>query len=152
MPRPIDSLPVFLAHALAIEREAADRHAQLAAWFGTRGEQALAGLCGERAQAARSQCHMLARAAEGLELAIVRDGEYGWPRSRSGEAAPCPELITMALEAERRARRFLGWVARTTRERHVRALARELASEAASHVARLESAVSHRLPGEVPAP
>ena len=43
---PIDSIERFYAHAIALEREAAERYAEFAVHFADRGEEVLAGLCG----------------------------------------------------------------------------------------------------------
>src|SRR5438128_294216 len=51
MLRPVRTVEEFYAHALAIEREARDRYAELAAWFTGRGEEMLAGLCTTLAEA-----------------------------------------------------------------------------------------------------
>lgn len=161
MPRPIDSLSVFLAHALAIEHEAAERYGEFAASFAERGEPALAGICNELARAEREHYARLLRAAEGVELASLRAGEYCWIEAGVPEApsrdvfyriATPGQLLEVALEAEKRARRFFAWVARTTRDRTVRLMAREIATEEAQHVAWIEQAIAYRDPARVAEP
>ena len=155
MPRPIDSMSLFLAHALAIEREAAERYAEFGAWYAERGEEVLAGMCRELCAAEHSHYEALLRASQGVQLSPLRTGEYHWLEAGTPEApardaflriATPAQLLTVALEAERRARRFFGWVARTTRDKAVRAMAREMATEEARHVAWLERALAYRDP------
>jgi rubrerythrin len=161
MPRPIDSLSVFLTHALAIEHEATERYAEFAASFAERGEPTLAGICSELARAEGEHYARLVRAAEGVELAPLRAGEYCWIEAGVPEApardafyriATPAQLLQVALEAEKRARRFFAWVARTTRDRTVRLMAREIATEEAQHVAWIEKAIAYRDPAPVAEP
>lgn len=155
MPRPFDSLEQFYAHALAIEHEAAERYDEFAAWFDDRGEEVLAGLARNLAERERDHFHRLLADSRGLELAPVSAQRYHW--LEDGEAqAPAREmlfrvasprqLLAIALAAERNARRFFAWAARTARDPRVRLLAREMAHEEAEHVRWVLDAIEYQGP------
>lgn len=77
MPHALDSLEAFYACALAIEREAAERYREFAAYFAGRGEAMLAALCTMLARMEGEHYSQLARAAEGLALPSVDLAAYG---------------------------------------------------------------------------
>lgn len=141
--RPIETVEEFYAHALAIEREAAERYGEFATHFADRGEEVLSGLCGNLARFEREHYHHLIRACEGLTLPIVGSGEYRWVEGASPEAsarelfyrvAQPRQLLEIALDAELRAREFFVWVAKSARSNAVKELASIMAAEEAEHV------------------
>jgi rubrerythrin len=141
--RPIESVEEFYAHALAIEREAAERYGEFAAHFGDRGEDVLSGLCRNLARFEREHYHHLVRACEGLALPIVPASDYRWLDQASPEAparelfyriAQPRQLLEIALDAEVRARDFFVWVARSSASKGVRELASIMAAEEAEHI------------------
>jgi rubrerythrin len=143
MPRPIDTLELFYAHALAIEREAAERYEEFRAWFEDRGEEVLAGLCAGMAREERHHYERILRAARGRALPSIDASRYQWIDMASPEApahelvhrvATPRQLLEIALAGEVAARRFFRWVTRTSRDPGVRAAARSLAREEAGHV------------------
>jgi rubrerythrin len=155
MPRPIDSLELFYAHALAIEHEAVDRYEEFRAWFQDRGEDTLAGLCANMAREEREHYAKLLRASHGLALSPIDASRYQWI-DRASPEAPARELfyrvtnprqlLEVALAGEIAARRFFRWVTRTSRDPAVRAAARSLAHEEAAHVRWVMDALQYRDP------
>lgn len=102
-------------HAIAIEREAADRYAELASAAAAQGD----------AGAAR----VFARLAR-------LEADHSWPLPHDpGISAHDAALV--ALQAERRARAFFEHVMRTTQEEALRALAREMVTEESERIAEL---------------
>ena len=143
----------FLAHALAIEREAAERYSELEAWFRKRGEEVLAGLCGNLAEAEGAHYRELQRRSRGHELPAIDASEYRWGAGESPEApsrallrrAKRPEdVMRLALAAERNAAAFFEWVAVTSPDARVRELALDLAAEEESHVRWVREALEYR--------
>ncbi len=145
MLEPIGSVEEFYAHALAIEREAARCYREFQAHFADRGEEVLAGLCGNLAHFEQDHYDLLARQAKSLALDLpeLPAGRYRWLESGPPESADCRlvfevatprQLLEIALKAERGARRFFEWVANTTADGRVHELADEMAREEAEHV------------------
>ena len=75
---PIDSIERFYAHAIALEREAAERYAEFATYFADRGEEVLAGLCCNLASMERDHLEALLRASRKLHLPIMDTRNYEW--------------------------------------------------------------------------
>lgn len=153
MPRPIDSIELFYAHAIAIEREASERYAEFAEWFADRDEEVLAGLCRGLERLERDHMQMLRGASGALQLPPVAETRYHWLDASSPEAparelfyriASTRQLLEVALQAECDARRFFAWVARTSRETAVRRLARQMAREEGEHVCWVRQALEYR--------
>jgi hypothetical protein len=133
----------FYVHALAIEREAAERYAEFEAQFGARGEEALAGLCRELATVELAHYGELVRASAHLTLPAIATADHLWladdgPEIPSREAlyriATPRQLLEIALAGEMRAREFFVQVARTAPSREVRELASVMAAEEFEHV------------------
>jgi rubrerythrin len=155
MPRPIGTVEEFYAHALAIEREAAERYGEFAAWFGDRGDDVLAGLCHNLARFEGEHYHQLLRGCESLNLPVIDAADYLWlgaapPETGARElffrAAQPRHLLEIALEAEMRAREFFVWVARTSDSRAVCELAAIMAAEEGEHVAWVTQAIEYQAP------
>ena len=155
MQRPIDSIEMFYAHALAIEREAAERYAEFERWFEDRGEDVLAGLCRELARLERDHFHDLVGAAEGLTLPVISPGRYRWldagpPEAPAHElfrrAATPHQLLGIALAAERNARAFFRAVAKSSPDEKVRVLAAAMAREEGEHGRWVREALRYRQP------
>jgi rubrerythrin len=143
MLEPISSVEEFYAHALAIEYEAARSYRELKAHFADRGEEVLAGLCGNLAHFEQDHYELLVEQAKGLELPEIPLDRYRWLESKSPEAgehefiyrvATPRQLLEIALKAERGARRFFEWVAGTTTDATIHELAGEMAREESEHV------------------
>jgi rubrerythrin len=149
---PIATVEVFYAHALAIEREAAERYGEFAAYFNDRGEEVLSGLCRNLASLERGHYHQLIRACEGLTLPVVADGEFQWLEGGAPESAARElfyrvsnprQLLHIALDGETRARLFFVWVARSSPCNAVRELAAVMAAEESEHVRWVQDALEY---------
>jgi len=143
MPKPISTVEEFYAHALAIEREAAERYAEFAEWFEMRNAP-VAALCQRLAALEREHFDDLAEACARLELPEIEANDYRWLEQGSPEApareffyrlATPRQLLEIALDAEKRAQAFFVWIARTAPEKPVRELASVMAAEENEHVA-----------------
>ena len=151
----IATVEEFYAHALAIEREAADRYAEFEAYFTERGEEVIAGLCRNLATAEREHFEELARACWNLTIPAIDAANYRWLDAASPEAparellyrvASPRQLLEIALVAELRARAFFVWVARTAPLHSVKELASVMAAEELEHVARVRQALDYHAP------
>ena len=152
MSRAIQGVEQFYAHALAIEREAAERYAEFETWFHDRGEEVLAGLCRTLAEMEGAHFLHLARACQGLDIPTVAPADYLWIEAESPEAAAREafyrvatprQLLEIALGAECNALAFFEWVVSTTGSEPVRALAREMAAEEMQHVRWVQQALEY---------
>jgi rubrerythrin len=139
----IATVEEFYAHALAIEREAAERYAEFEEHFAGRGEDVLSGLCRNLASAEREHFEELSGACGNLTLPAIAAGDYRWRDADSPEAtarellyrvATARQLLEIALAAELRARAFFVWVARTAPSHGVQELASIMAAEELEHV------------------
>jgi len=139
----------FYAHALAIEREAADRYAEFAEWFENRST-ALAALCRRLATLEREHFRDLAEACARLELPEIAAGDYRWLERDSPEVTPreafqritdARQLLEIALAAEQRAHAYFVWTARTAPDRAIRELAAVMAAEESEHIAWVREAL-----------
>jgi rubrerythrin len=133
----------FYVHALAIEREAAERYAEFEGYFDGRGEEVLAGLCRNLARAEREHFDELVRTSAHLTLPAIAAGDHRWLEADAPEApardllyrvATPRQLLEIALAAELRARAFFVSVACTARSVEVRELASIMAAEEVEHV------------------
>ncbi len=140
---PIATIEEFFAHAIAIEREAATRYREFQAHFADRGEDVIAGLCRNLAGFEEDHLQDLLARAKGLDLPALEPGRYRWLEAGSPEAltreavyrvATPRQLLRIALQAERDARRFFKYVANTTDSPEVQALAEQLSRDEEDHV------------------
>lgn len=151
----IATVEEFYAHALAIEREAADRYAEFEESFAGRGEDVLSGLCRNLASAERQHFEELARACGHLTLPAIAAGDYRWLEAGSPEAAAREllyrvatprQLLEIALAAELRARAFFVWVESTAPSHEVQELASIMAAEEVEHVQWVRQALEYHAP------
>jgi len=152
MARPIRSVEEFYAHALAIEREAADRYAEFFTWFDERGEDALAGLCRSLARIEGEHYQELLESCSNLKLPAIDAADYCWLDGGSPEAparevvyrvAKPQHLLEVALKAECRARDYFISIVRTSPARPVRELAAVMAAEERQHVQWVREALEY---------
>jgi len=154
MPAPFKTVEEFYAHALAIEREAAQRYEEFTKYFEERGDDTLAGLCGRLADMERSHFEELARSCMSLKLPAIAEGQYRWLEGDSPEAparemlyriATPRNLLEIALAAEWRAREFFVGIARTALSATVRELASVMAAEETEHVKWVRQALEYHV-------
>jgi rubrerythrin len=143
MKQPIDTVERFYTHAIAIEREAADRYGEFASYYADRGEEVLSGLCANLARLERDHLDELMRACAHLQLPAIDAHDFQWLEAGSPEApareffyrvATPRQLLEVALQAECRALAFCEWAQRNATNPAVRALAGEMAGEERQHV------------------
>jgi rubrerythrin len=156
MYRVIRTLEDFYAHAIAIEREACERYREFEAYFSDRGEEVLAGLCRNLAAFELKHYGELIDKSRNLTLPAIAAGEYSWLEEDSPESAARElfyratnprQVLEIALEAERRARRFFHDVEAGAPDEGVRSLAGEMAREEDEHVRWVTQAIQY-LPAE----
>jgi len=154
LPPPITTVEEFYAHALAIEREAAERYREFTAYFEDRGEDSLAGLCRNLANMEQGHFEDLAEACSQLELPPVAEGRYRWLEGDSPEAparemlyriAQPRHLLEIALAAEWRAREFFVGITRTSPNHSVQELASVMAAEETEHVKWVRDALEYHV-------
>ncbi|MDT7838816.1 ferritin-like domain-containing protein [Aquabacterium sp. OR-4] len=145
----------FLAHAIALEREAARRYEELSAAMHTEGNRELKAFFARMAHFSR--LHLAEAQARGgfRELPVMRDDEYQWPEGIGPETAAWAgvdalldgaEALRLALDSEQRGHAYYAAVAATTRDPETRRLAAEFAAEESQHVAELRRLIAARSP------
>jgi rubrerythrin len=159
MKKPIETIERFYAHAIALEREAAERYAEFAAYFRGRGDEVLAGLCENLARLEGEHLEGLLQASTQLQLPVIAAHEFEWlddgaPESPAREffyKVACPwQLLEVALHAEKCAFDFFTWAARTTTDAQVRVLAQEMADEEQQHIGWVRQALEYNGPAGAP--
>ncbi|QJR14234.1 ferritin-like domain-containing protein [Usitatibacter palustris] len=152
MTRTIATIEEFYAHALAIEREAAERYTEFEAYFANRGEEILAALCRNLATMEARHLAALIEVSRELTLPVIARDGYCWLGPGSPEAAARElfyratserHLLEIALNAELNAQRFFEWAAATSPSAEVREQATEMAAEEAQHVGWVSSALEY---------
>lgn len=137
----------FLAHAIALEREAARRYEELAAAMQTDGRAELKAFFARMAHFSR--LHLAEAQARGQwrDLPVLAEHEYDWPDGIAPETADwvgvdaqmtVRSALELALESERRGHAYYAAVAALAQDPDVRHLAAEFAAEEAEHLAELE--------------
>lgn len=130
-------------HAIAIEREGAQRYAEFARSMSGQGNAALAGLFRMLSALEAKRLDELKRTTATIELPPL-GADYSW---RSDGAPPTAgTALTVALEAEKRARAFFEHAGRIADDPAARMLAKEMAAEEAEHIALIERMLE-RAPG-----
>jgi rubrerythrin len=128
-------------HAIAMEREAAERYAELAQRMDGEGNFAVAALF--RLLATLEQKHLdgLGRESAGLRLPALT-ADYTWPDSEAPETTAREaaargitqrHALEIALQGEKRARAFFEQAARVAPDPQARGMALEMAAEEAEH-------------------
>jgi rubrerythrin len=150
-PPPIRTPNELYAHALAIEREAAERYAELAQRMDDLGNDEVAALFRRLAVYEAEHLDTLERRTTGVDVPVIPPGRYAWLDAAAPETVARElvfRLLTprhalgIALEAERRAQQFFAEVKATTSDPALRALAQEMAAEEAGHIAMVEQALA----------
>ena len=143
----IRSAPELYAHAIAIEREAAGRYAELAERMADLGNPEVAALFRRLGEFEAEHLATLRNRTEGVELPELARAEYRWLDAGPPETA-ARELIfrlmtprhalEIALSAEQRAQEFFQHVFTFATDPALRALAQEMAAEEREHVRLIE--------------
>jgi rubrerythrin len=152
----IESPPELYAHALAIEREAAERYTEFSQRMLDLGNEAAARVFASLARFETEHLMALERRTEGVALPQLPPSEYRWLGSAAPETVAREfvfrlmsprDALAIALGAEKRTQAFFEWALITTADPALRVLAREMAAEESEHIALLE-----RLLAELPDP
>jgi rubrerythrin len=147
----IDTLGEFLAHALAIEREAVARYEELADQMTAHNNRTAADLFLWLSRIEGEHAQQVARRISGVALPAIQPWDYKWIGLESPESAAHEDAhylmtpyhaLEIALENERRAAQFFERVAQTTRDDAVRKLAEEMAAEERQHVGYVQGAMA----------
>ncbi|OFZ86319.1 MAG: hypothetical protein A2W21_14615 [Betaproteobacteria bacterium RBG_16_66_20] len=147
---PIRSKEDLLAHAIAIEREAAARYAELGERMGELGNDVVAQLFLRLARLEKEHAQELERRAAGMALPQIAPGEYAWFATGAPETAAHdlvlnlitpPAALKIALDAEVRAAAFFESARRHAPEPALAELAAEMAAEEGVHIAWVKSAI-----------
>lgn len=138
------------AHAIAIEREAAARYAELGERMADLGNDVVGELFLRLAQLEKAHEQVLEQRAAGLELPAIGPGEYAWIDGEAPETAAHDLVLNLltphsaleiALAAEVRAEAFFKTARAQAADPSVAALAAEMAAEEGVHVAWVKSAL-----------
>src|SRR5262245_18320825 len=148
----IRTAPELYAHAIAIEREAAERYTELAVRMGDEGREDLARVFMMLADVESEHLQTLEARTLDVSLPSVAAGRYHWLADGAPETAArelvyqamTPRMaLAIALQAEQRAQAFFETVFLTCDDPALRALAREMAAEEQGHVALIERLLEH---------
>lgn len=144
----IDSVPDLLAHAHALESEAAERYGELAAQMETHHCPELAALFRKMAEIEAKHVAKVETLAEGREIAHRDAWDYRWTNAEGPETThfslarygmTAHEALSHMLDNEHRAVAFFDSVAGAARDAAVGAMAADLAAEERQHVALLQA-------------
>ena len=137
------TLPDLYAHALVLEREAANRFAVLARCMRDAGMDHLAEEFETLGKEEREQYELLSVGTAGRDIPEPQPWEYAWHYvGPEADKLPVPrntrEVLRLALSAERRTMNFYADVAEHVEDDAVSAFAAEMATDEYRHVERLE--------------
>ena len=143
----IRTAPELYAHAIAIERQAAERYAELAERMQDEGRDDLGHTFAMLARAEAGHLQTLRARTDGVALPEIPATSYQWLTDDAPETPARQFLFSLmtprdalyvALLAERRAQAFFEGVFMTCDDPALRALAREMAAEEQEHVLLIE--------------
>ncbi|MBI1395326.1 MAG: rubrerythrin [Betaproteobacteria bacterium] len=155
MSDPADSLASFYAHALLIEREAAERYEELADAMDEHHNAAVAKLFRRLAGLEAEHARDLERRSAGLALPQIAPWDYRWDGFEPPETSPHEDVhyrmtphhaLKIALANELRAVAFFQGVAVRTSDPEVRALASTFVGEEEEHVGYVNDALAREVP------
>ena len=153
----IQTAEQLYAHAIAIEREAAARYAELGERMSDLGNDLVGELFLRLAQLEKDHQRVLERRAAGLKLPAIAPGEYAWIGGEAPENAAHDLVLNLltphsaleiALGAEERAAAFFASARGKIADPAVAELAAEMAAEEGVHIAWVKSAL-RRTPNPV---
>jgi len=141
----------FLAHAIALEREAARRYEELSAAMGTDGNRELREFFDRMAHFSRLHLKEARDRAGFRDLPVLAPDEYDWPDGIAPETADWAGVdaqldargaLALAIDSERRGHAYYAAIAATTTDAELRHLAGEFAAEEAEHLVALEKLIA----------
>jgi rubrerythrin len=140
----IETPAELYAHAIAMEREAAERYSELAERMADEGRDELAAVFDMLSREEAEHLDALERRTAGIALPAIDAGRYRWLDHGVPDIAAHDlilrlmtprQALAIALHAERRAQAFFEHVYWTAADPALRALSREMAAEEREHVA-----------------
>lgn len=153
----IHTLPELLAHALAMETEAAERYGELADQMDMHRKPAVAAIFRRLEQAEKEHLGDLTEMCSKFELPHIAPWDFKWRHNESPEVIDFTkvhyqlsvrEAILLAFEHERKAAEFYAGIALTTTDSEVQKLARQFAAEEQQHIGWLEAWLAECGPGD----
>jgi rubrerythrin len=155
---PVSTPSELYAHAIAIEREAAERYAEFAQHMADEGNDDVAALFRTLAVFDAEHLETLQARTKGVEVPPIAPGDYAWLDTGAPETAAHDlvfrlltphQALEIALEAERRAKQFFAEVKESATDPALRALAQEMAMEEQGHIAMVQLAMQRTPTGKV---
>jgi rubrerythrin len=149
--RAIGSIAELYAHALAVEREAAARYAELAEFMTDHGNAPVAELFARLAQIEEEHADAIVASARGLSVPALRTFEHTWfdagpPETIAHEFVfrlmTPHDALKVALEAEQRARAYFEEVFAAATAPDVKMLAASMIQEEQQHIEWVERALA----------
>lgn len=146
------------AHAIAIEREAAERYAEFAQHMADEGNDEVATLFRTLAVFEAEHLQTLEARTRDVQVPAIGAGDYAWLDAGAPETAAHDlvfrllsphQALEIALDAERRAKHFFAEVKETANDPALRALAQEMAMEEEGHIAMVQLALERTPDGKV---
>ena len=139
------SLPEFLAHAIALEHEAAERYLELADMMESYRNDPVSQLFRDMVRYSNLHHDSIVERARGIELPKLRSWQYRWsaPPEQGGDEAFDPMIepynaLRYARENEVRAMEYYASVGQSSTDTEVKRLAAEFAAEETEHVEAIE--------------
>ncbi|GAB3459220.1 ferritin-like domain-containing protein [Insolitispirillum peregrinum] len=139
----ITTVPEFLAHAITLERESAERFDELADALEVHHNGDVVELFRKMAHYSRLHLAEARDAARGLTLPHYAPWEYHWPDAESPETVEIDEVhyrmtphhaLIAAKQSEERGHAFYALIASTCPNAEVQAMAAEFAAEEQMHI------------------
>ncbi len=143
----------FLAHAIKLEEDAANRFSDLEQAMKSYGNLESAAFFGKLAHFSRLHLAQAKRRSGYHDLPDIKEGDYVWSAGDSPEATSMEAShylmtidysIQLALDGERSGYQFYQNIANTTADQEIRVMAIEFATEEAEHVMELEKWINAR--------
>jgi rubrerythrin len=147
-PTLIRTIPDFLVHAIALERESVERYEELADSMEVHNNPGVADLFRKLAHFGELHAKAIEHQADGIELPEIPPWEFKWSTPEGPESGSRDDLHYMmnrrqalehALHNEKQGRDFYAEVAETSPDKAVRELAAEFTLEENEHVNILKS-------------
>jgi rubrerythrin len=139
------TLPEFLAHAIALEHEAAERYLELADMMEAHRNDPVSALFRDMVRYSRLHHDSIVERARGVALPTLRSWQYRWsqPPEAGGDEAfdvllDSYQALRYARENEVRALEYYSSVGQQSSDAEVRRLAAEFAAEETEHVEALD--------------
>ncbi|RAU20879.1 rubrerythrin [Paramagnetospirillum kuznetsovii] len=143
-----DKVALFLAHAVAMEQEAADRYEELADTMDVHNNAEVAGLFRQMAKYSSLHGATVIERAKPYTLPKLKSWQFRWNMPEPPEVGDflgghylmTPyHALEFALDNERRGHQFYASEASRNDDQTVRAMAAEMAAEEVEHVSELEA-------------